>query len=166
MKATTQRTLRQYHHYIGVFLAPAILLFSVSGIVQTFRLNEEKGWGGTPPSWMVWIAAFHKDQTPPRAKPATPVAPAAAAHDADAEHHDHADDGDHHEHPGDAAPTPGAAKAPSPLPLKIFVLLMGLGLIVSTLLGVTIALNNRAMRRISIVMLVIGTVLPLVLFWV
>ncbi len=112
MKATTQRTLRRYHHYIGVFLAPAILLFSVSGMLQTFRLNEEKGWGGTPPNWMVWIAAFHKDQTPPREKPAgaKPAAKPAAAL---------ADDHDHDAPPAEKAPAP--AKRPSPLPLKILV---------------------------------------------
>lgn len=155
MKATTQRTLRQYHHYIGVFLAPAILLFAVSGIVQTFRLNEEKGWGGTPPTWMVWMASFHKDQSPPRERPAKPKnAPAvvAAAPRVEADRHDH-----------DAGSATGARH--NPLPLKIFVVLMGLGLFVSTLLGVIIALNNRAMRRTSIVLLVAGTVLPLVLFW-
>jgi hypothetical protein len=159
MKATTQRTLRRYHHYIGVFLAPAILLFSVSGMVQTFRLNEEKGWGGTPPNWMVWIAAFHKDQTPPREKPAG-AKPAAKPAAAIAEDHDH----DHDAPRAEKAPSP--AKRPSPLPLKIFVVLMGLGLLVSTLIGVTIALNNRATRRTSIIMLVIGAVLPLILFWV
>src|SRR3569623_308360 len=102
MKAQTQRTLRQYHHYIGVFLAPAILLFAVSGTVQTFRLNEEKGWGGTPPTWMVWSASFHKDQTPPRSKPANPAAQAAApaAHD----------DAAHHAHATDAGDAPAAAK--------------------------------------------------------
>jgi hypothetical protein len=164
MKATTQRTLRQYHHYIGVFLAPAILLFAVSGIVQTFRLNEEKGWGGTPPTWMVWVASFHKDQTPPREKPTAPKSgpakPAALAVD----EHDH--DADHHDDAAPAAKAPKPAKGPSPLPLKIFVVLMGLGLITSTLLGVTIALNSRATRRVSFVMLAIGTVLPLVLFWI
>jgi len=152
MKATTQRTLRRYHHYIGLFLAPAILLFSVSGAVQTFRLNEEKGWGGTPPNWMVWIAAFHKDQAPPREKPA--LAKVAVAKPV-AEDHDH-----------DAPLVAKAAvKRPSPVPLKIFVVLMALGLIASTLLGLTIALNNRATRRSSIILLATGTVLPLVLFW-
>ncbi|MEG3143993.1 hypothetical protein U1839_04945 [Sphingomonas sp. RT2P30] len=158
MKAQTQRALRKYHHYIGVFLAPAILLFSISGALQTFRLNEEKGWGGTPPTWMVWVAAVHKDQAPPREKhaapkPAAPV-PAAAG----------ADDHDHDAAPAVKAPAP--AKRPSPLPLKIFVVLMAIGLIVSTLLGVTIALNNRATRRVSILMLIAGAVLPCVLLWV
>jgi len=43
------------------------------------------------------------------------------------------------------------------------VVVLALGLITSTLLGITIALNNRAMRRTSIVMLIAGTVLPLLL---
>lgn len=158
MKAQTQRALRKYHHYIGVFLAPAILLFSISGALQTFRLNEEKGWGGTPPTWMVWVAAVHKDQAPPREKRAAPkpAAPAAAA--ASANDHDH--------DAPPAAKTSAPGKRPSPLPLKIFVVLMALGLIVSTLLGVTIALNNRATRRVSILMLVAGTMLPCILLWV
>ncbi|MDH7970845.1 hypothetical protein QH494_01520 [Sphingomonas sp. AR_OL41] len=158
MKAQTQRALRKYHHYIGVFLAPAILLFSISGALQTFRLNEEKGWGGTPPTWMVWVAAVHKDQSPPREKRAAPkpVAPAPTAAGTD--------DRDHDATPAAKAPAP--AKRPSPLPLKIFVVLMAIGLIVSTLLGVTIALNNRATRRVSILMLIAGAVLPCVLLWV
>ncbi|CAN5240418.1 hypothetical protein BH10PSE14_BH10PSE14_31160 [soil metagenome] len=158
MKAQTQRALRKYHHYIGVFLAPAILLFSISGAVQTFRLNEEKGWGGTPPNWMVWIASVHKDQTPPREKSAAPKSAAPNPAAAMADDHDHA--------APSAAKAPAPAKRPSPLPLKIFVVLMAVGLIVSTLLGVTIALNNRATRRVSILMLVAGAVLPIVLLWV
>ncbi|MDB5707946.1 MAG: hypothetical protein JWL96_16 [Sphingomonas bacterium] len=163
MKATTQRTLRQYHHYIGVFLAPAILFFAISGAFQTFRLTEEKGWGSTPPSWLVWVAAVHKDQAPPHENPVGPK-PAAAAdhHDGDdADHHD----ADHHDDAAPAAEAPQPAKGPSPLPLKIFVVLMAIGLITSTLLGVTIALNNRATRRVSILMLVAGAVLPCVLLW-
>jgi len=164
MKASTQQTLRQYHHYIGVFFAPALLLFAFSGALQTFRLPEPKGYGGTPPEWMVWLAAVHKDQAPPHEKPGG-AKPAVVAdhHDADdADHHD----ADHHDEAAPAATAPAPAKRPSPLPLKIFVVLMALGLITSTLLGVTIALNNRATRRVSIVMLVAGAVLPCVLLWV
>ncbi|MDB5720270.1 MAG: hypothetical protein JWP15_888, partial [Alphaproteobacteria bacterium] len=57
-------------------------------------------------------------------------------------------------------------RAPSPLPLKIFVLLMAVGLGLSSLLGATIALTNRATRRSAIVLLAAGTVLPCVLLWV
>lgn len=150
MKAQTQRQLRKLHHYVGVFLAPAILFFAFSGAVQTFSLHEDKGWGGQPPpAWLAWMASVHKDQTLPHAKPPKPAAKpdAAAAKHAD----DHADD--HHE----------GSHGPSPVPLKIFVLLLAIGLITSTLLGLTIALTNRAMRRTSILLLAAGTVLPLLL---
>jgi hypothetical protein len=152
MRPQTLRRLRELHHYVGVFLTPAILFFAVSGAVQTFRLSEDKGWGGPPPAAFVWMASVHKDQTLPHAKPEKPAAKADAAKPAKA-------DGDHdHDHQ--------APRGPSPLPLKIFVVLVALGLIVSTLLGITIALNNRAMRRTSILMLIAGTVLPLLLLLV
>jgi len=151
------RNLRQLHHYVGVFLAPAILFFALSGAVQTFRLGEAGGWGGPPPGVLVWMTSVHKDQTLPHAKPpkAAPKGDAAkpAAKPEATDDHDH--DHDHQ-----------APRGPSPLPLKIFVVILALGLITSTLLGVTIALTNRAMRRTSIVMLVAGTVLPLLLLLV
>ena len=148
------RSLRQLHHYVGVFLAPAILFFAFSGAVQTFRLGEDKGWGGPPPAALVWMTSVHKDQSLPHAKPEKP-APKPEAVKAVAHDDDH--DGDHHHE---------AARGPSPLPLKIFVVILALGLITSTLLGITIALNNRAMRRTSIVLLIAGTLLPLALLLV
>jgi len=159
MKAQTQRSLRQYHHYIGVFFAPMILFFAFTGALQTFSLHEAKGYdGGTPPSWIVWLASVHKDQGPPHKKAAAAPAKAAAAPAVHDDHDDHATD-DHH----DGAP---AAKRPSPLPLKIFILLMAIGLSLSSLLGITIALTNRATRRVSVMMLLAGAVLPCVLLWV
>ncbi|MEP7008134.1 MAG: hypothetical protein ABI810_19300 [Sphingomonas bacterium] len=168
MRPQTMRSLRQLHHYVGVFLAPAILFFAFSGAVQTFRLGEDKGWGGPPPAALVWMTSVHKDQTLPRAEPPEPAPPPPKADAAKpdspeaarpAADNDHDHDGDHdHDHQ--------APRGPSPLPLKIFVVLLSLGLITSTLLGITIALNNRAMRRTSIVMLIAGTVLPLLLLLV
>lgn len=149
------RSLRQLHHYVGVFLAPAILFFALSGAVQTFRLGEASGWGGPPPSALVWMTSVHKDQSLPRAKPEKPAPKPDSAKPAAKPDADHGED-HHHEGP----------RGPSPLPLKIFVIILALGLITSTLLGITIALNNRAMRRTSIVMLIAGTVLPLMLLLV
>jgi hypothetical protein len=153
MRPQTLRRLRELHHYVGVFFAPAILFFALSGAVQTFRLGEAGGWGGPPPVVLVWMTSVHKDQALPHAKPEKPAPkPDAARAKGDKDH------GDDHHHEG--------GHGPSPLPLKIFVALLALGLITSTLLGITIALTNRAMRRTSIVMLVAGTVLPLLLLLV
>jgi hypothetical protein len=143
--------IRRYHHYLGVFFAPAIFLFALSGALQTFRLQEEKGYGGTPPGWIVWMASVHKDSRLPKPQ---------AAH---AEDHHHDDD---EAKPAAAAPGPmpaSSAKAPFTLPMKIFATLMAIGLMLSALLGVTIALNNRATRRVSIAMLAAGALLPLAL---
>lgn len=148
MRPNTLRTLRRYHHYLGLFFAPMILLFSVSGALQTFRLQEARGYGGTPPNWIVWIASVHKDQGPPRPPRAEQPKPA-----------------------GEAAKPRGEAeragpKRPSPLPLKIFVVLLSIALCASTITGVVIALSIRSMRRVSIAMLVAGTIVPLILLWI
>ncbi|WP_426263715.1 hypothetical protein [Sphingomonas sp. PWP1-2] len=148
MRPNTLRTLRRYHHYLGLFFAPMILLFSVSGALQTFRLQEARGYGGTPPNWIVWIASVHKDQGPPRPPRAEQPKPT-----------------------GEAAKPRGEAeragpKRPSPLPLKIFVVLLSIALCASTITGVVIALSIRSMRRVSIAMLVAGTIVPLVLLWI
>jgi len=144
MKPKTMQKLRRYHHYAGVFFAPAILLFALSGALQTFRLQEARGYGGTPPGWIVWMASVHKDSRVPR------IAAAEAAH----------------RHEGDGAPErstpkPKPAAQGTTLPMKIFVALLSIGLMASTLMGVVIALNNRAMRRVSIAMLIAGTAVPL-----
>ena len=114
MKSKTQQSLRRYHLYIGMFLAPAIIFFSFSGALQTFRLQEEKGWGGTPPDWIAWLASVHKDDRLPQ-----PEATGA----------------DEHAKPA-AKPAPKVAQKPKPsaLPFKIFAVIMSIGLILSAVL--------------------------------
>jgi hypothetical protein len=145
MRPNTLRTLRRYHQYVGMFFAPWILLFAVSGALQTFRLPDPPA----APLWMKWLAAVHKDQAPPRE-------PRAERKDAGPRA------GDHRRGDQTAA---GGAKRPNPLPLKIFVVLLAIALALSTIIGVVIGLANRAMRRGSIVLLVLGTVIPPVLLW-
>jgi len=149
MKAQTMKKVRRVHHYVGVFFTPAILLFALSGALQTFRLQEEKGYGGTPPNWIVWMASVHKDSMTPR--------------DRGGEHKEKRPAANGAERGRPAAKPASANKKPSRLPMQIFVALLSIGLIISSLLGVMIALTSSATRRVSIVMLVAGTVLPLLL---
>jgi len=147
VKAKTMRNVRLIHNYVGLFLAPMILLFALSGALQTFRLQETHDPATyTPPGWIVWLAAVHKDQAlshgEPKRKP--PRLPAGQ-----------------HEKPRPAPPP--STRMLSPLPLKIFVTGLSIGLILSTLLGITIALNNRATRRASLILLAAGTIVPLLL---
>ena len=141
--AQTMRRVRQFHLYLGVFFAPAIIFFAFTGAFQTFRLQEEKGWGGPPPQWLVWTAAVHRDSALPQPKP-QPKSQRI-------------------EKPGDGKPKAAKPKRPSKLPKQIFVTVMSFGLMASAILGVVIAINNRVTRRISVVMMGLGTVLPILL---
>ncbi len=148
IKAQTMKQIRRVHHYIGVFFTPAILLFVVSGALQTFRLQEEKGYGRVPPAWIVWMASVHKDSSMPRQRDESPSqrrSPVVSRSNVK------------------PSSSPSKGQGASRLPMKIFVVLMSIGLAVSALLGVVIALNNKATRRVSIVMLFAGAVLPLLL---
>lgn len=96
------------------------------------------------------MASVHKDQhildgTPPKALSRPPVATAKD----DEEHGSpgHQDDG------------------PSPIPMKAFVLLLALGLMASSVMGVTIAMTNRASRKQTLVLLALGVVVPLALLF-
>ncbi|WP_426166089.1 hypothetical protein [Sandarakinorhabdus sp. DWP1-3-1] len=145
MNAQAMRKLRQVHLYIGVFFAPAILFFAISGGLQAFRLQQASGWDGAPPPvWMAWMASVHIDQAKlepeaekPAAKPKPPVDPVVAAE--------------------------RAAKKARALPMKIFTAALALALGLSALLGAAIALNMRSTRRVAVVMLIAGTLAPILL---
>jgi hypothetical protein len=145
------KRVRQFHLYFGVFFAPAIIFLALSGALQTFRLQQASGWDGVPPpAWMAWMGSVHIDQAvpaaeahQPEAKPAGPPAPKSEADVKKAE--------------------AKAARAKAALPVKIFTLTVGIALILSTLLGLAIALNSRATRRTALIMLVAGSAIPLAL---
>lgn len=141
------RSVRQLHNYFAIFFAPAIIFFAFSGALQTLGLHESDDPAHAPATWIKLIASVHKDQRiPPTSEPARPLA--------------HAPDGDHHEK------HPPQETGPSPVPLKAFVILLSLGLITSAGLGVTIALQNPLTRQTSLILLGIGTVLPILLLFV
>jgi hypothetical protein len=146
--------LRQIHRYLSVFFTPAILFFSFTGALQTFRLHESAQRGAPPPvAWIAAMASVHKDQHLPHARP-RPADPAQAA-------------------PGTTVARPvraPSAEAPdqekSTLPLKLFVLALAIGLCVTALVGLTLAFTNPRSRKQSAVMLVLGTLLPAVLLFI
>lgn len=145
--------MRQIHLFLGTFFAPAIIFFAFSGILQLFGLHENREKGGPPPiAWIAELAEVHKNQhlrveTPPR-------------EDADHAHDEHDDHGPTtHSHP----PPPKSA-APT-WALKAFFLLMAIGLISTSLIGIYIALQNPRTRRNAMISLALGTALPLLLLY-
>lgn len=144
MTPQTLRTLRKLHHYAGVFLAPAILFFAISGGLQTFRLQQASGWNGAPPPvWMAWMGSVHIDQKKLTAEAEKPKAKRPE--------------------PTPAEKAEREARQRAILPMKIFTVLVAIGLALSTLVGVVIALSIRSMRRVSVALLVAGSVVPLLL---
>ena len=143
MKAQTQRRLRQLHNRFGLFFAPAILFFAVTGVIQTIGL-QDKAPGYVPPAWISLVANLHKKQIVPGAAPARDSRSAAPAVNAG--------------HPEGGKPKKPDAGS---IPLKVFVLLLGLVLSISTLLGIWIAFANAATRRTSTILLLAGLLIPL-----
>jgi len=94
------KSMRNIHLYLGVFFAPLLLFFLISGCWQTFGLHEARKDGSyKPPAIIKSLSQVHKDQR----------------------WVDH-------------------AKAPeSSVPFRYLVLLMSLGLLATTVLGIIMA---------------------------
>jgi hypothetical protein len=172
--------LRRLHSWIGAFIAPSILFFSFTGALQLFSLHEAHG-DYQPPVLIEKLGKLHKDQEF-TAKPRGPGAAAAPDHDedhdadahdagakpADADHdhdakasaadHDHAAAAPDKDHPK-AKPEPKLATTS----LKWLFLGVAIGLFVSTLVGIWMALTQSRDKKAIIVLLVLGTIAPIVL---
>jgi hypothetical protein len=119
------KRIRQVHFYLGVFFAPIIILFAISGALQTFRLQESpKGSTYTPPAWIVKLADVHKDQR--------------ASHEQ------------------------GRGRS---LPLQWFVVIMSVGLISTSLLGIYMAFKYNREKRLVFTLIILGFIIPIVLLY-
>jgi hypothetical protein len=183
-RATVLKYVRLSHLYIGVFIAPAVIFFALTGAVQTFNLHktgERKGY--SPPRILAVLARIHKDATPILAsedavafdaakkkraaakaaakakKSALPVGtptadPPAATAIADPPSTNPSPA------PDDAASTPGSRHVT--LPLKLFFLLVAINLVVSTGTGIYMAYKYKSNKLIVGLCLAAGVVIPVV----
>jgi hypothetical protein len=139
-------TVRQWHSYMGLFIAPSVLFFSLTGAVQLFSLHETHG-DYKPPAVIEKLSSVHKDQV---------FAPS-----------------DHH---GNEAPETDAAKPGSGTPadadegdkdrlstliLKWFFLVVALCLAVSTAFGLWMGLTQTRRKSLSWLLVVAGALMPL-----
>jgi hypothetical protein len=139
-------TMRRWHSYIGLFIAPSVLFFALTGAAQLFSLHEEHG-NYKPPAIMEKLSSVHKDQVFALGHHAQPA-------------------------PDEGSGEPGVAPAPrsadedgdkpelSTLLLKIFFLVVALGLTLSASLGLLIGLTQTRSKRIAWIIVVAGTLLP------
>jgi len=154
--ATSLKPIRLTHHYIGVFFAPTILFFAITGSLQMFGLHEtSRGSSYVPPAILIHLSQLHKKGTlyiPPRkaasSAPAMADGPKANAPKPDASK--------------SPAPTP-ASPAPSPLPMKIFFAATALSLAISTCTGLFMSWKYARRKAVVVGMLLVGISCPLLL---
>jgi hypothetical protein len=139
--------LRMWHSYLSVFVAPSILFFALTGAVQLFSLHEAHG-EYHPPLLIEKLGRLHKDQifAPDERHeapmPADSNALPAASHDTPPDE------------PADEPPV-------ETLMLKWFFLTVAVVLMLSTCLGLWIALTHLTRRRVSGLVLLAGALVPI-----
>jgi hypothetical protein len=141
--------IRRIHTWLGVFVAPSVLFFALTGAVQLYGLHESHD-GYKPAPVVEKLGMLHKDQVlklkPKRAKPPAAVAAAAAP---------------------TAAPKPSTPAEQGPKPavvvLKALFLIVALSLTAATVLGVWMAVFHGRERKAAVVLLAAGTAIPVIL---
>ena len=161
--------IRRLHLWVGMLIAPSVLMFAFSGALQIFRLQEAHP-GYAPPAVIEKLGRLHKDQVfaVGRKRPAR-AAPAAAEH----EHDDAAGAAEAREHaeaaPAVAAPAAAPAEKPRPGPtlskrlLQWFFTFVSAGLFVSTLLGIWMGVAVSRWKVSGRWLLAAGVALPIIL---
>jgi hypothetical protein len=126
--ASSLKTLRLTHNYIGVFFAPTILFFAITGALQIFGLHEtSRGSSYAPPAILVHLSQLHKKGT-------LYLPPLRAAPLASAKTDGPKPDPSKSDPPKSPAPAP-ALLVPNPLPMKVFFGATALALMISTCTG-------------------------------
>jgi hypothetical protein len=156
------RTLiRQWHSYIGVFVAPSVLFFALTGAVQLFSLHEAHGHY-QPPAIIEKLSSVHKDQE-------FKLGHHHAAEGADAGKPDSTAGKPDVEPAKTAAPSLAAAKghddededATTTTLLKWFFLVVAVCLTFSTAFGVWMGLTQTRRKSLAWSLLVAGALIPL-----
>jgi hypothetical protein len=125
--------IRRLHLFLGVFFAPSILFFAVTGTLQTFQFHEAHDTYVPPPAISA-LAAVHKEQS----LELEAFAP----------------------RPADARP-PRPHASQKLVPLKWFILLMSLGLVASQVTGIMLSFRYRRDRIQMFAALALGTLVPI-----
>jgi hypothetical protein len=141
----TMMRIRQLHAYIGVFIAPSVLFFALTGALQLFDLHEAHG-DYQPFALIEKLSSVHKGQV-----------------FAFGDHHV-TDPGSETQKPA-AGTTGGAVEDEdktelSTVILRSFFLLVALCLVLSTALGHWMGLTQTRRKRISWVLLMAGALIP------
>jgi hypothetical protein len=138
--------IRIWHTYLGIFIAPSVLFFCLTGSLQLFSLHEAHG-KYTPAPILEKLAKLHKDQVfeQKRHESEAPAADSAAT-----------------EQPAAAEEDEDKKSLPTMI-LKVFFLVVAVSLITSTLLGLWMAMKNARRRGRYWLLFGLGAAIPTVL---
>ena len=132
-------SIRTVHAYVGIFIAPSVLLFCSSGALQIFSLHEAHG-SYKPPAFVEKLAMLHKDQVFE-----------LKAHD---EVHESTPEGDR------SVDSPEESPKVQTVVLKYFFLFVAIALATSTFLGLWLGLTHVRHKRIGWLLLALGASIP------
>lgn len=142
------RLLRQFHLWLGVFFAPAILFFAITGGLQELKLHEAHG-DYTPAPIIEKLGQVHIHQKfatrPQRPPQAAAQAPAQAQ-----------------TQPSAPRATPSAPET-SVVASRWFFTAVAFGLVATTLLGLWIGVVQARQKGLALILLGAGSLLPVVL---
>ena len=143
-------SIRTWHTYLGILIAPSVLFFALTGALQIFSLHEAHG-SYRPLPIVEKLASVHKDQVFALSEHhEPPQEPPAGAHPGNDEH-------------SAAAPEHEDEPSLGTMLLKWYFLVVALGLATSTLLGLWMGLTHIRHKRTGWWLLAIGIILPTVL---
>ena len=144
------------HRYLGLFFAPTILFFAITGGMQMFGLHEtSRGSSYAPPNILVHLSQLHKKGT--LYLPHRKIAPPNSAKSDEAKPD------------GPKLETPKPTQAPPPpnsLPMKIFFVATAFALTISTCTGLMMGWKYARRKSIVLLTLAAGVVIPAILFFV
>jgi hypothetical protein len=140
-------SIRTWHTYLGILIAPSVLFFALTGAMQLFSLHESHGTY-VPPPLIEKLSSLHRDQVFAQKEHDDHHPEPGAGND----EHEHAQPADDHE-----APSLGSYV------LKWYFLLASLALTASTLLGLWMGLTQIRRKRTGWWLLGAGIVVPVVL---
>lgn len=133
--------LRQCHVYVSVFVAPSLLFFAFTGGLQTFRIPDDKA----TPALIQKLARVHKDDVF-ALKPARPKRPEAPGHA-----------------PAKKAPEAAPREAASTTALKWFFTAISIGVGLTTLFGLWMALAYNRRKAVVWLVLAAGAAAPVLI---
>ncbi len=140
--AATLMAVRRWHTYLGVFIAPSILFFAITGALQLFALHEAHG-AYQPAAVVEKLGELHKNQRF-AAKAKRPAPPPSAGKP-------------------EAAKAPEKARPAAVTALKWVFLLVAAGLVTSTSIGLWIALTSTRRKGLIRGLLAAGILVPVLL---